>query len=42
MLTANPGMDWAWWEVNPEAECIFPAAGDGTYEVIVLVSDRTP
>ncbi|KAI0717761.1 acetyl-CoA synthetase-like protein [Cerioporus squamosus] len=32
----NPGKNWAWWEVNPDAEVVFSPAGDGTYEVIVL------
>ncbi|RPD77022.1 acetyl-CoA synthetase-like protein [Lentinus tigrinus ALCF2SS1-7] len=32
----NPGKDWAWWEPNPDAEIIFPPAGDGMSEVIVL------
>ncbi len=38
---ANPGKNWAWWEPNPDAELVFSPAGDGTYEVIVLVSSST-
>ena len=35
---ANPGMDWSYWTVNRGVDCSFRPIGDGTYEVIVIVS----
>ena len=31
-------MDWLYWEVDPDVECIFRPVEDDMYEFIVLVS----
>ena len=31
-------MDWAYWSVTASLEAVFRPMGDGTYEVIILVS----
>ena len=35
---ANPGMDWAYWSVTTSLQGVFRPMGDGTYEVVIMVS----
>ena len=37
-LQANPGMDWEYFAFHPPLIIRMVDAGDGTYELIVLVS----
>ncbi|RDX43676.1 acetyl-CoA synthetase-like protein [Lentinus brumalis] len=39
---ANPGMDWQYWSVAPDVECLFRPMGDETFEVVVLSPPDRP
>ena len=35
--TANPGMDWEYFRINPGVDTFMRPVGDGTFELFVLV-----